>query len=117
MEAAEIVLAGLLFWNCSLPCIDIFRPRLTPEPILHWAFDHTTKCYRVCLIGRIYVVIIVTALILRWCVNNSCLRFLPATMIVLGALVACVCNWDAALYFLLLLIVDIFVIQFTKCST
>ena len=108
MEVVEIVVISFLFWNCSLPCLDDFRPRLTKEPVLHWALNHTVDCYRVCLFGRLYALLIVAALALRW--TNNGLRLLPTIMLAVGAFISSICNWDAALYFLLLLSMDIAII-------
>ena len=114
MEAAvvlaEIVIIILLFWNCSLPSLDNFRPRLTKEPLLHWSIHHSVDSYRVCPIGRLYAFSIIIALALRYA-NIITSNILPTVMLFIGALISFVCNWDAAIYFVLLLLVDIILFQ------
>lgn len=109
MESAvvivEIAVITLLFWNCSLPSLDNFRPRLTKTPVLHWTVNHTADCYRVCPLGRLYAFFVIIALALSYA--NIIPNILPTIIILIGALVSLVCNWDAALYFLLLLLMDL----------
>lgn len=109
MEAAlEALVLLTMSWNCSLPHIDDYRPRLTEFPVTHWAVNHyANDHYRVCALGRIFACVVALVLISSCFFDKMIPKYLPTGLLIVGLLVACVCNWDASLYFGIVLILDL----------